>query len=63
MLGLWMRLALTARRKDLLDKLAGQLNTEVAVAAGDITDESLPQKLMTNCWNSNWTNCVRKKLN
>lgn len=41
-----MKLVLTARRKALLDKLAAQLDTEVAVVAGDITDESLPQKLI-----------------
>ena len=41
-----MKLVLTARRKDVLDKIAAQLDTEVAVVAGDITDESLPQKLI-----------------
>ena len=41
-----MKLVLTARRKELLDKLAAQLDTEVVVVAGDITDESLPQKLI-----------------
>ena len=41
-----MKLVLTARRKQLLDKIAAQLDTEVAVIAGDITDELLPQKLI-----------------
>ncbi len=41
-----MKLVLTARRKRLLDKIAVQLGTEVATIAGDITDESLPQKLI-----------------
>lgn len=41
-----MKLVLTARRKELLDKLAGQLDTETAVVAGDIADESLPQRLI-----------------
>jgi len=41
-----MKLVLTARRKELLDKIAAELDTEVAVMAGDITDESLPQKLI-----------------
>jgi NADP-dependent 3-hydroxy acid dehydrogenase YdfG len=41
-----MKLVLTARRKELLDKIAAQLDTEVAVIAGDITDKSLPQKLI-----------------
>ena len=41
-----MKLVLTARRKDVLDKIAAQLDTEVAVIAGDITGESLPQKLI-----------------
>lgn len=41
-----MKLVLTARRKELLDKIAAQLDTEVAIIAGDITDESLPQKLI-----------------
>jgi NADP-dependent 3-hydroxy acid dehydrogenase YdfG len=41
-----MKLVLTARRKQLLDKIAGQLDTEVFTIAGDITDESLPQKLI-----------------
>lgn len=41
-----MKLVLTARRKELLEKLAGQLDTEVIVIAGDITDASLPQKLI-----------------
>lgn len=41
-----MKLVLTARRKQLLDKIAGQLDTEVATIDGDITDEFLPQKLI-----------------
>ena len=41
-----MKLVLTARRKKLLDKIAAKFETEVAVIAGDITDESLPQKLI-----------------
>lgn len=41
-----MKLVLTARRKEMLDKIAAQLDTEVAVVAGDITDKSLPQKLI-----------------
>ena len=41
-----MKLILTARRKDLLDKLAKQLDTDVIVVAGDMTDESLPQQLI-----------------
>jgi NADP-dependent 3-hydroxy acid dehydrogenase YdfG len=41
-----MKLVLTARRKKLLDKITAQLDTEIAVVAGDITDESLPQKLI-----------------
>jgi NADP-dependent 3-hydroxy acid dehydrogenase YdfG len=41
-----MKLVLTARRKELLEKLAAGLDTEVAIVAGDITDESLPQKLI-----------------
>ena len=41
-----MKLVLTARRKQLLDNIAAQLDTEVAIIASDITDESLPQKLI-----------------
>jgi len=41
-----MKLVLTARRKQVLDKIAGQLDTEVVAIAGDIIDESLPQKLI-----------------
>ncbi|MHC4168261.1 MAG: SDR family oxidoreductase [Planctomycetota bacterium] len=41
-----MKLVLTARRKELLDKLAAQIDTETVVVAGDIADESLPQKLI-----------------
>ena len=41
-----MKLVLTARRKSLLEKLAAQLDAEVAIVAGDIADESLPQKLI-----------------
>ncbi len=41
-----MKLVLTARRKDTLDKIAAQLDTEVAVVSGDMTDKSLPQKLI-----------------
>ena len=44
--GAGMKLVLTARRKDMLDKIAAQLDTEAAVVAGDITDESLPRKLI-----------------
>ena len=41
-----MKLVLTARRQSLLDTLAAQLPTEVAVVAGDITDVDLPQQLI-----------------
>ncbi len=41
-----MKLVLTSRRKELLDKIAAQLDTQTAIIAGDITDESLPQKLI-----------------
>jgi NADP-dependent 3-hydroxy acid dehydrogenase YdfG len=41
-----MKLVLTSRRKRLLEDLAAQLDTEVAVVAGDITDESLAQRLI-----------------
>jgi NADP-dependent 3-hydroxy acid dehydrogenase YdfG len=41
-----MKLVLTARRKELLEKITAQLGTEVAIVAGDITEESLPQKLL-----------------
>ncbi len=41
-----VKLVLTARRKDTLDKIAAQLDTEVAVVSGDMTDKSLPQKLI-----------------
>lgn len=41
-----MKLVLTARRKPLLAKIAKELNPEVAIVAGDIADESLPQKLI-----------------
>jgi len=41
-----MKLVLTSRRKDLLDKIAAQLDTQTAIVAGDIIDESLPQKLI-----------------
>jgi NADP-dependent 3-hydroxy acid dehydrogenase YdfG len=41
-----MKLVLTARRKEILDKIAGQLDTEVVNIDGDIIDESLPQKLI-----------------
>ena len=41
-----MNLVLTARRKNLLEKLAKQLDTEVAIVAGDIADESIPQRLI-----------------
>ncbi|NOR67872.1 MAG: SDR family NAD(P)-dependent oxidoreductase, partial [Woeseiaceae bacterium] len=40
-----MKLVLTARRKELLEEIAAKLDTETAIIAGDITDESLPQKL------------------
>jgi len=46
-----MKLVLTARRKELLDKLAAQLDTETAVVAGDMADESLPQKLIDTALN------------
>lgn len=41
-----MKLVLSARRQDLLAKLAEQLDTETAVIAGDITDSALPQQLI-----------------
>lgn len=41
-----MKLVLTARRKSVLDEIAAQLDTEVATLDGDMTDESLPQKLI-----------------
>src|SRR4030042_2824469 len=41
-----MKLVLTARRKALLEKLAKQLDTDVAIVAGDMADESMPQKLI-----------------
>jgi len=41
-----MKLVLTARREEILDKIASQLDTEVAIVAGDIADESLPQILI-----------------
>jgi NADP-dependent 3-hydroxy acid dehydrogenase YdfG len=41
-----MKLVLTSRREQLLDKIAAQLETQVVTVAGDITDESLPQKLI-----------------
>jgi len=41
-----MKLVLTARRQELLEKIAEQLDTDVIVVAGDITDESLPEKLI-----------------
>ncbi|MHC4509296.1 MAG: SDR family oxidoreductase [Planctomycetota bacterium] len=41
-----MKLVLTARRGPLLEKIAEELDTEVAIVAGDIADESLPQKLI-----------------
>jgi NADP-dependent 3-hydroxy acid dehydrogenase YdfG len=41
-----MKLVLTARRKPLLEKIAEELDTEVTVVAGDIADESIPQKLI-----------------
>lgn len=41
-----MKLVLTARRKKILDKTASELDTDVAVVAGDIADEALPQKLI-----------------
>ena len=41
-----MKLVLTARRQSLLDALAEQLSTDVAVKAGDITDPDLPQQLI-----------------
>ena len=41
-----MKLVLTSRREEVLEKLAAQLDTETAVMAGDITDESLPQRLI-----------------
>lgn len=40
-----MRLVVTARRADRLDALAGQLN-DCAVVPGDITDPSMPQRLI-----------------
>jgi NADP-dependent 3-hydroxy acid dehydrogenase YdfG len=44
--GAGMKLVLTARRKQLLDELAADLPTEAVVVAGDLTDESLPQRLI-----------------
>jgi len=41
-----MKLVLTGQRKRLLNKIAAQLDTEVATIDGDITDESLRQKLI-----------------
>ena len=41
-----MKLVLTSRRKQLLDEIAAQLNTETVTISGDITNESLPQKLI-----------------
>ncbi len=41
-----MKLVLTARRKQVLEKIAAQIDTEVAIITGDIIDESLPQKLI-----------------
>jgi len=41
-----MKLVLTGRRKQLLDELADQLDTEVAVVAGDMAEEALPQRLI-----------------
>ncbi|MBN1347111.1 MAG: SDR family oxidoreductase [Phycisphaerae bacterium] len=41
-----MKLVLTARRKELLEELAGQLKTDVTILAGDITDAALAQKLI-----------------
>jgi NADP-dependent 3-hydroxy acid dehydrogenase YdfG len=41
-----MKLVLTARRKQVLENIAAQIDTEVAIMAGDIIDESLPQKLI-----------------
>lgn len=41
-----MKLVLTARRKELLDKIAAQLDTETVVVASDIADEALPQTLI-----------------
>lgn len=41
-----MKLVLTARRRQLLDELAAQLQTEVVPVAGDMTEESLPQRLI-----------------
>ena len=40
-----MKLVLTARRDDRLEKLAGELS-EAAPVSGDLTDESLPQQLV-----------------
>jgi len=41
-----MRLVLTARREELLNELAEQLQTDTAVIAGDIADASLAQTLI-----------------
>jgi len=41
-----MKLVLTSRRKELLEEIAAKLDMETAIVAGDITDESLPQKLI-----------------
>jgi len=41
-----MRLVLTARREAVLQKLADQLQTDTAIAPGDIAEASLPQTLI-----------------
>ena len=41
-----MKLVLTGRRGHLLEELAAQLKTEAVTVAGDIAEESLPQKLI-----------------
>jgi NADP-dependent 3-hydroxy acid dehydrogenase YdfG len=45
-----MKLVLTARRADRLEKLAGELS-EAAPVSGDLTDESLPQQLVDTAVN------------
>ncbi len=44
--GAGMKLVLTARRRKLLEEIADQLDTDAAIVDGDITDESLPEKLI-----------------
>jgi NADP-dependent 3-hydroxy acid dehydrogenase YdfG len=41
-----MHVVITARRQEALDELAGQLETEAAVVAGDIADPEMPPRLI-----------------